>query len=41
MGRFIQFGIAATGFAMAQSGLKIDAHNAERVGVYIGSGTGG
>jgi 3-oxoacyl-[acyl-carrier-protein] synthase II len=41
MGRFIQFGIAATEFAMAQSGLRIDAHNAERVGVYIGSGIGG
>ena len=41
MGRFIQFGIAATEFAMEQSGLRIDAHNAERVGVYIGSGIGG
>jgi 3-oxoacyl-[acyl-carrier-protein] synthase II len=41
MGRFIQFGIAASEFAMAQSGLKIDAHNAERTGVYIGSGIGG
>ena len=41
MGRFIQFGIAAADFAMAQSGLKVDAHNAERVGVYIGSGIGG
>ncbi len=41
MGRFIQFGIAASEFALAQSGLKIDAHNAERVGVYIGSGIGG
>ena len=41
MGRFIQFGIAATEFALAQSGLRIDAHNAERVGVYIGSGIGG
>ena len=41
MGRFIQFGIAATEFALAQSGFKIDAHNAERVGVYIGSGIGG
>ncbi len=41
MGRFIQLGIAATEFAMAQSGLKIDAHNAERVGVFIGSGIGG
>ena len=41
MGRFIQLGIAATEFAMAQSGLQVDAHNAERVGVYIGSGIGG
>jgi 3-oxoacyl-[acyl-carrier-protein] synthase II len=41
MGRFIQFGIAATEFALQQSGLRIDAHNAERVGVYIGSGIGG
>ena len=41
MGRFIQFGIAATEFALGQSGFKIDAHNAERVGVYIGSGIGG
>ena len=41
MGRFIQFGIAASEFALAQSGLKIDAQNAERVGVVIGSGIGG
>jgi 3-oxoacyl-[acyl-carrier-protein] synthase II len=41
MGRFIQFGIAASDFALAQSGLKIDAQNAERVGVVIGSGLGG
>ena len=41
MGRFIQFGIAATEFALAQSGLRIEAHNAERVGVFIGSGIGG
>jgi 3-oxoacyl-[acyl-carrier-protein] synthase II len=41
MGRFIQFGIAATEFAMEQSGLHIGAENAERVGVYIGSGIGG
>ena len=41
MGRFIQLGIAASEFAMAQSSLKIDAHNAERVGVFIGSGIGG
>jgi 3-oxoacyl-[acyl-carrier-protein] synthase II len=41
MGRFIQFGIAASGFALAQSGLQVDAQNAERVGVVIGSGIGG
>ena len=41
MGRFIQFGIAASDFAMAQSGLTVDSHNDERVGVYIGSGIGG
>ena len=41
MGRFIQLGIAASEFALAQSGLQVDAHNAERVGVYIGSGIGG
>ena len=41
MGRFIQFAIAATEFAMSQSGLKIDPELADRVGVYIGSGIGG
>jgi 3-oxoacyl-[acyl-carrier-protein] synthase II len=41
MGRFIQLGIAATEFALVQSGIQVDAHNAERVGVYIGSGIGG
>jgi len=41
MGRFIQFGIAASDFALSQSGLKIDSQNAERVGVVIGSGIGG
>ncbi len=41
MGRFIQFGIVASELAMAQSGLRVDDHNAERVGVYIGSGIGG
>jgi len=41
MGRFIQFGIAATEFALAQSGLKVEPDIAERVGVYIGSGIGG
>ena len=41
MGRFIQFGIAASEFAMCTSGLKITPEIAERVGVYIGSGIGG
>ena len=40
MGRFIQFAMAATNFAMAQSALEIADHNAERVGVYVGSGIG-
>lgn len=41
MGRFIQFAIAATEFALKASGLKVTPENAERVGVYIGSGIGG
>ena len=41
MGRFIQFAIAAADFALADSGLKVDTANEERVGVYIGSGIGG
>jgi 3-oxoacyl-[acyl-carrier-protein] synthase II len=41
MARFIQFGIAATDFAMKMSGLEVNRQNAERVGVYIGSGIGG
>ena len=41
MGRFIQFAIAATDFAMEQSGLKIDPQIADRAGIYIGSGIGG
>jgi len=41
MGRFIQFAIAATDFAMQSSGLKVTPEIAERVGVYIGSGIGG
>jgi 3-oxoacyl-[acyl-carrier-protein] synthase II len=40
-GRFIQFAIAATTMAMEQSGLQIGPHNADRVGVAIGSGIGG
>jgi len=41
MGRFIQFAIAASDFAIKCSGLKVNAENDERVGVYIGSGIGG
>ena len=41
MGRFIQFAIAATDFALAQSGYKVDPAQADRTGVYIGSGIGG
>ena len=41
MDRFNQFAIAAADFALADSGLVIDAANAENVGVYIGSGIGG
>ena len=41
MGRFIQFAIAASECALSSSGLKVDAENEERVGVYIGSGIGG
>lgn len=38
---FIQYALAATTMAMADSGLTIDDSNAERVGVIIGSGIGG
>jgi len=41
MGRFIHFAFAAVHEAMEQSGLKITPENAERVGVFIGSGIGG
>jgi 3-oxoacyl-[acyl-carrier-protein] synthase II len=41
MGRFIQFAIAASDFAVACAGLKVDPEDAERTGVYIGSGIGG
>ncbi len=41
MDRFIQFGIAAADMALKNSGLNIDAGNAERVGVAIGAGMGG
>jgi 3-oxoacyl-[acyl-carrier-protein] synthase II len=38
---FIQYAIAATAFAMEDSGFVIDEANGERVGVIIGSGIGG
>jgi 3-oxoacyl-[acyl-carrier-protein] synthase II len=41
MGRFIHYAFAATQEAMAQSGLQITPENAERIGVFIGSGIGG
>ena len=41
MGRFIQLAIAASEDALQSSGLVVTEENAERVGVYIGSGIGG
>jgi 3-oxoacyl-[acyl-carrier-protein] synthase II len=41
MGRFIQFAIAASEFALQASGFKVNPDEAERTGVYIGSGIGG
>jgi 3-oxoacyl-[acyl-carrier-protein] synthase II len=41
MGRFIHYAFAAVQEALAQSGLKIDDSNRDRVGVFIGSGIGG
>jgi len=41
MGRFIQFAIAASEFAISHAGLEVTEENADRVGVYIGSGIGG
>jgi 3-oxoacyl-[acyl-carrier-protein] synthase II len=41
MDRFIHFALAASQLAMDDSGLAVTAANAERVGVYIGSGIGG
>jgi 3-oxoacyl-[acyl-carrier-protein] synthase II len=38
---FIQYALAASTFAMEDSGLKITAENADRVGVFIASGIGG
>jgi 3-oxoacyl-[acyl-carrier-protein] synthase II len=41
MGRFIQLAIAAADFAIQGAGLKVSPEDAERIGVYIGSGIGG
>ena len=41
MGRFIHLALAATHEAIESSGLKVTPENAERVGVFIGSGIGG
>jgi 3-oxoacyl-[acyl-carrier-protein] synthase II len=41
MGRFIQFAIAATDFALQSSAFAVTPDVAERTGVYIGSGIGG
>ncbi len=41
MGRFIQFAMAATEFAVNSAQLKIASEESERLGVYIGSGIGG
>ena len=39
--RFTQFAIAAAQMALQCSGLRINSDNAERVGVFVGSGIGG
>lgn len=41
MDRFILLAIVGSDCALANSGLEIDSRNADRVGVYIGSGIGG
>ena len=41
MGRFIQFAIAAAEFALQASRFKVTPGEADRTGVYIGSGIGG
>ncbi len=41
MDRFIQFAVAASDFALKDSGLSVAGADAERIGVYIGSGIGG
>ncbi len=41
MGRFIQFAMAASEFAVASAAIEFPPEEAEAVGVYIGSGIGG
>ena len=41
MDRFSQFAVVATLMALEDSNLKINDHNCEEVGVFIGSGVGG
>src|SRR3954454_20413390 len=41
MGRFIQFAMAASEFAVNSANLKVPEDEAENFGVYIGSGIGG
>jgi 3-oxoacyl-[acyl-carrier-protein] synthase II len=41
MDLFIQYALAAAEMALESSGLRIEPSNAERVGVFIGSGIGG
>jgi 3-oxoacyl-[acyl-carrier-protein] synthase II len=41
MGRFIQFAIAAAECALSSAGFRVKPDQAERTGVYIGSGIGG
>ncbi|MDQ0417360.1 3-oxoacyl-[acyl-carrier-protein] synthase II [Croceifilum oryzae] len=38
---FVQYAIAAAKMALQDAGIQIDDQNAERIGVYIGSGIGG
>lgn len=41
MDRFIHFGVAASVMAMEHARLKVDAGNADRIGVSVGAGLGG
>lgn len=39
--RFVQFAVAATKLALQDAGLQVNDTNADRIGIYIGSGIGG